>query len=278
VNKATFTYCEEDLEFIRDWAESKPSPITQRDYKRTLQQFLNFVQKNVRDCLASDLQQWLNNMKARGLSRDSLRSKAVIVKAFFSHAAALRYVEYNVMKRVKTPPAKPQAKDRILPEAKLIEVLHHPDLTTVEYLLVHTLYYTGCRISEAVNIKWSDINQNVLTVIGKGNKEREIVLPEKLLQILTEAHKQSPHKFVFTRKTGLAMDRHEASRHIKSVGAKCGIPKLSCHWFRHCHASHALERGANIKLISETLGHRSVATTSLYIHTLSDRSSGSYLA
>ena len=81
---------------------------------------------------------------------------------------------------------------------------------------------------------------------------------------------------VFTsRKGGKPLTTRAVNHMIKAAAERAGInPKVSAHWLRHGHASHALERGATLAEVKETLGHASVATTSTYLHARPDRSSG----
>jgi integrase/recombinase XerD len=217
-------------------------------------------------------------MEQRGLSADSQRSKVSAVKALFSYAHATGYLERNLLTVVATPAGKAKARDRIADEGSILAALHNPNLSGIERLFLNVLYYSGCRVSEAIALKWSDIVDGVLAVTGKGDKQREIRIPAKLQNLLDDARQSASADYIFATRTGKPVRRTQANRWIKSIGAKCGIPQLSCHWLRHCHASHSLERGADINLVSETLGHSSVAVTSKYLHSSPDKSSGDYLA
>ena len=199
------------------------------------------------------------------------------MKALFSHAVNVGYTARDLVKVVKTPAARAKANNRIVEEGGILAALHNQNLIATERLLLNVLYYTGCRVSEATNIQWSDIKDGVLTVVGKGDKERDIKLPAKLLAMLEDARLGSTDSFIFATRNGSPITRQQANRYIKSIGGKCGIPEISCHWLRHCHASHALKRGADINLVSTTLGHSSVAVTSKYLHSSPDESSGDYL-
>ena len=268
----------DDLALLKDWIGSKRSPRTRKQYHRTIVQFLSFVRLHIYNVRPSHLQHWIDDMGERGLSADSQRSKVSAVKALFSYAHKVGYLERNLIAVVKTPQAKSKARDRIADEGRILAALHNPNLTATERLFLNVLYYSGCRVSEAIALKWADIADGVLTVTGKGDKQREIKIPARLQALLDDAQQGATADYIFATRSGKPVARNQANRWIKSIGAKCGIPQLSCHWLRHCHASHSLERGADINLVSETLGHSSVAVTSKYLHSAPDKSSGDYLA
>ncbi|HEY9662329.1 MAG TPA: tyrosine-type recombinase/integrase, partial [Allocoleopsis sp.] len=84
---------------------------------------------------------------------------------------------------------------------------------------------------------------------------------------------------VFCSRRGKALSRTQVHRVVKGAAKQAGIDKpVSAHWLRHAHASHSLKRGAPINLVSQTLGHASLDTTSIYLHADPDDSSGLYLA
>lgn len=82
---------------------------------------------------------------------------------------------------------------------------------------------------------------------------------------------------VFVSRKRCALQRRQVARIVQAAGERAGLVGLSPHWFRHARASHALERGAPIHLVSQTLGHASVATTGTYLHARPDDSSALYL-
>jgi integrase/recombinase XerD len=82
---------------------------------------------------------------------------------------------------------------------------------------------------------------------------------------------------VFASRSGKPLERSRVTRIVREASQRAGITtNVSTHWLRHAHASHALDRGAPIHLVQATLGHRSVATTSRYLHARPDESSAAY--
>jgi integrase len=146
------------------------------------------------------------------------------------------------------------------------------------------LYVSGIRVSELCGLKWRDVTARTeggqITVFGKGGRTRAVLLKPKtwdqLLSIRGDAAADSP---VFrSRKGGGPLDPSQARRIVYAAGAKAGLTqKVSPHWMRHAHASHALDRNAPIHLVQATLGHASIATTGRYLHARPTESSSFYL-
>lgn len=87
-----------------------------------------------------------------------------------------------------------------------------------------------------------------------------------------------PDSPVFRSRKGGGLNTSQAWRIVKAGALGAGInPKVFCHWLRHAHASYALDRGAPIDLVQQTLGHASVATTGIYLHARPSDSSARYL-
>lgn len=155
----------------------------------------------------------------------------------------------------------------------------------VERALIKLLYYTGCRISEAVSLTWRDVHPDkegfAVTVYGKRQKTRTVHLPSHLYRELVElkAGRDAP---LVPGPNGGPMTRFDAYRIVKRVAKRAGLvkeisPKVSPHWLRHSHATHALDRGAPIQQVQATLGHASIETTARYLHIRPGRSSGDAL-
>ena len=96
-----------------------------------------------------------------------------------------------------------------------------------------------------------------------------------LMSLRGEAPDQGP---VFRSRKGGHLDESQVWRIVRKAAKRAGIEKaVSCHWLRHAHASHALDRGAPIHLVQATMGHSSISTTGKYLHARPTDSSGNYL-
>ena len=116
-------------------------------------------------------------------------------------------------------------------------------------------------------------------VFGKGGKTRVVLVKRDTWQELQALRRTAgPNDPVFRSRKGAHLTSSQLWRIIKAAAARAGLPpEVSTHWLRHAHASHALDRGAPISLVQNTLGHASVATTGRYLHARPEDSSARYL-
>ena len=151
--------------------------------------------------------------------------------------------------------------------------------------MLKLLYVSGVRVSELCGLKWCDAmarqEGGQITVFGKGGKTRTVLLKPKVWQQLLSHHAadaRRPTPSFRSRKGGGALDVSQVRRIVYAAARRAGLEqKVSPHWMRHAHASHALDRNAPIHLVQATLGHASVSTTGRYLHARPTESSGLYL-
>jgi integrase/recombinase XerD len=152
--------------------------------------------------------------------------------------------------------------------------------------MLRLLYAAGLRVSELCALKRRDLTSRgetgQVTVYGKGRKTRVVLLsPATWREIVTLLGADpAPESPVFaSQKGGGHLHPSQVLRIVKKAARRAGISAtISPHWFRHAHASHALERGCPISLVQATLGHSSVATTGRYLHARPGDSSARYLS
>ncbi|MEK6773569.1 MAG: tyrosine-type recombinase/integrase [Bdellovibrionota bacterium] len=136
-------------------------------------------------------------------------------------------------------------------------------------VLFHLLYGGGLRISEACNLTWNKIDRDrgTILVLGKGRKERLIVLPSKSLQVIKlyfKSQKNPSNNFIWGE---VALNPRTAYQMIRDLGVKTGLThRLHPHALRHSFATHLLSSGANLRTLQELLGHQSLQATQKYIH------------
>jgi site-specific recombinase XerD len=145
-------------------------------------------------------------------------------------------------------------------------------------LLLQVGYYGALRVSELASLTWDQIipretGEAQLAIVGKGDKPRNVLLPADLAAALAAM-----------RGNAAASDRvfpiteRRINYIVKATAKRAGIsPDVSAHWLRHAHASHAIDEGAPITLVSQTLGHADLKTTSVYAHAKPNDSSSRYL-
>jgi integrase/recombinase XerD len=175
---------------------------------------------------------------------------------------------------------------RKLPEVMSIEeidsLIAAIDLSKTEShrnkAIIETLYSCGLRVSELVNLRFSDLffEEGFIRVIGKGNKERLVpVSPtvEKEIGIYNDhvrrhqTIKPGNENVVFLNRRGAQLTRVMIFTIIKDLADAAGLKKsVSPHTFRHSFATHMIEGGANLRAVQEMLGHESITTTEIYTH------------
>jgi integrase/recombinase XerD len=167
--------------------------------------------------------------------------------------------------------------DALLAAPRVSEPLGHRDRTMLE-----VLYATGVRVSELINLKLTQINlnQGVLRIVGKGNRERLIPLGDEAQDWIREfidgprgeilLERQT--EYLFPTRRGDRMTRQAFWHIIKRYAAKAGISKkLSPHTVRHAFATHLLNNGADLRVVQLLLGHSDVSTTQIYTHVARER-------
>jgi site-specific recombinase XerD len=133
------------------------------------------------------------------------------------------------------------------------------------------MYSTGIRRQELLSLKVSDVDSTRMVVNirqGKGKKDRQVILHPKVLGILREYYRRySPSYYLFEGFNAQKSYSATSLINIIKKNAKAvGITKsISVHTLRHCFATHMLEKGANLKVIQQLMGHTSLKTTSIYL-------------
>ncbi len=144
--------------------------------------------------------------------------------------------------------------------------------------MAETLYSAGLRVSELVNLKISNIYDDIgfLRILGKGNKERLTPIGKSALKFIksyqyevrNHVHIKPGHEdYLFLNKLGSRISRVSIFTLIKNLALRAGIrKKISPHTFRHSFATHLIEGGADLRAVQEMLGHESITTTEIYTH------------
>lgn len=169
----------------------------------------------------------------------------------------------------------------VLTVEEIDSLLRVIDVSTAEgtrnYAIIETLYSCGLRISELTNLRFSDLylDEGFIRVEGKGSKQRLVPISATAIQKIRNwipyrnqiTIKKGSEDIVFISSRGKAISRITVFYYIKQYAAAVGLQKkISPHVFRHSFATHLLERGANIRVIQEMLGHEKITTTEIYTH------------
>ena len=271
---------ETDEQCIGMWLHGKAAN-TVSSYGREAQKFLAFVGLPLWLVTAMDVQAFADHLKASDLAPSSRGRALAAVKSLLSYGHRMGYLEFNVGANEKLPPVAETLAQRIVDAATVRRVIES-EPSARNATLLRLLYFGGFRRSEVADLRWRDLQEREVggqaTVFGKGAKTRAVVLPAHLWhELQAMRHGDADSAPVFPGRGGEPLTTSQIWRIVKAAGRRANVPGLSPHWLRHAHASHALDNGATIVTVSDTLGHANIATTSRYLHARPNDSSSLYL-
>jgi site-specific recombinase XerD len=273
---------ENDAVFIELWLSLKVSSHTRRAYAADLERFLAFVPKPLGWITLTDLQSYAAALEQGSLKPASQNRVLTAIKSLFSFGQETGYFPFNVGAAVKLRPNRDGLAQRILGESEVAKLIESAPEGRNRVLL-KLLYVSGIRVSELCGLKWCDAVPRAeggqITVFGKRGKTRTILLkPKPWMQLLSIRGDAGPVDAIFRSRKGGHLDASQVRRIVYAAAKKAGLEqKVSPHWMRHAHASHALDRSAPIHLVQTTLGHASISTTGRYLHARPTESSSLYL-
>jgi site-specific recombinase XerD len=276
------TRAKTDDQVLDSWLDSLTSDHTRRNFEVTARRFLAGLPMGLRAATVEDVRDALEAIRA-GVSEATGCQYVLRVKSFLSYAQRVGYTPFNAgaVIKVRSDASHRGANlaKRIITEVQ-VSLLIRAAPSKRDRVLLEVIYAGGLRISEAVNLTWSDVIQRddrvQLSIAGKGGKVRQVLLPEivsrSLLSLRGDAGVNDP---VFASRKGGALAERTVNDMVKRSATKAGIDvPVSPHWLRHAHGSHAIDRGATLPEVQNTLGHDNIATTSGYLHARPDSSSG----
>lgn len=248
-----------------------------------LKEFFEIRKKEITPLKVSqqDLIDFLEFIGELGLSAYSHARILSGIKAFYRFMVYEQLMDNDPSELLEAPKL-----GRKLPDTlefhEIEELLAAIDLSTPEgtrnRAMLETLYSSGLRVSELIDLKLSNIYEDIgfLRVIGKGSKERLVPIGREALKHIkiyrdqVRIHvpiKQGQEDFLFLNKRGSSLSRVMVFMIIKDLAAKIGLKKtISPHTFRHSFATHLIEGGADLRAVQEMLGHESITTTEIYTH------------
>lgn len=205
------------------------------------------------------------------LSPASRNRKIATLKSFFNWLYAERIIDKNYADQLVCPKV-PKKIPHFISVDEVISVLQYlntsPDAETqAQKTLFNLLYGGGLRISEACNLRWKDVNLNErkILILGKGQKERLIVIPEACNEVLKAQKARNKNtEYVFGEDP---LNSRKGYEFIRTLGKKVGLMNpLHPHSLRHSFATHMLASGTNLRTLQTMLGHESLQATEKYTH------------
>ncbi len=286
-------------------AERNASAHTRDGYLADLAQFVAFkwgaAARPPYPWLAAgegDARAFLSLLSKGGATPTTMRRKLSACRAFFRFLQRERELVDNPFAALKGP-----RKAKMLPKVLSVEdvrrFLARPGRDAAEGRLTaydacrdtaifEFLYSTGCRISEAVAVRWGEIDfaKGTVIVTGKGSKDRLVILGRPARDALEELRRQSAARDsaqaadgapVFARDAQHPLSARFVERRMKRYLAEAELPTdLTPHKLRHSFATHLLDAGADLRSVQEMLGHASLSTTQIYTHVSVERLKDAY--
>ena len=271
-----------DQQLIALWLKSKTRENTRTAYHAAMSDFFNYVGNvALSQITVADLENYKEHLELSGKAVGTIQLKLNAVKSLLTYSQKTGYITFNVGTVVSSPKSVNTLAERILDESEVLKLLGacKGNKTSV---MVHLLYYSAIRASELCNLKWKDFKANgatyQITVTESKSETRSIPLGKKIVGLLLDykSEEVKPDEYIFPGRDGVRMLPQSVYMTVKRLGDKVGI-KVSPHYFRHSHASHALTRGASIAVVRDTLGHANIVTTNKYTHARPNDSSSLYL-
>jgi integrase/recombinase XerC len=285
------SYLDHFLQYLT--AAKRASTLTCKSYSEDIRQFLDFADESgITEPSAvtpAVLRRYLATLQQRDFAKASRARKVASLRSFFGFLARRRFIGQSPAAGLRAPKL-----DRKLPKflrndeiealmAAPMRTGNDPALGARDVALLETLYASGMRAGELVKLNVHDIDvaQGIARVVGKGDKERIVLLGESAMtaidRYMTEARgalipedRREPALFV-NRFGGRLSDRGVRKIFDKYCSAASSSLKITPHVLRHSFATHLLANGADLRFVQELLGHSSVATTQIYTHVTPER-------
>jgi len=278
-----------DIEHFIDamWMEAGLSENTLAAYRRDLFGLADWLkQRDVELAQAArgDLLAYLGAQSASGQKPRSVARLLSSVRRFYRYLVREGLREDDPSRLIEAPRLGRSLPDT-LTEAEVDELLNAPGDSALglrDRAMLELIYATGLRVSELVGLTMTQISlqQGLVRVVGKGNKERLVPLGEEAQARIEQYLKFSrpelldgrpcDHLFVTGRRAG--MTRHAFWHIVKRYASQAGIEKhLSPHTLRHAFATHLLNHGADLRVVQLLLGHSDLSTTQIYTHVARER-------
>lgn len=289
MNENSRTYTSEIDIFIDDlWLQDGLSKNTLEAYRRDLELFSRWLEANeniaLHEVSSVTLARYFAQIATHSKPASQRRTLSTL-RRFFRYLLLQERMIRDPSLELGTPVAVERF-PRTLSETQVESLLCAPDIESIfglrDRAMLETLYASGLRVSELVNLRLSemDLTQGLLRITGKGAKERLVPLGEWALEwvrrYLAEARPlllKAPNDFVFLTRFGGPMTRQMFWTGIKAHALTAGISRemISPHTLRHAFATHLLNHGADLRVVQLLLGHADISTTQIYTHVARER-------
>jgi integrase/recombinase XerC len=286
------------------------SPYTLRNYEQTLCEFARWFEGERRHwpewvaLQRDDFRAYLRHLGRKNLGRETTRLRFSALRTFYKFLVRRGVLESTPIKNIPLP--KPEKRlPRFLTIKQMEDLLAAParlvskpvekrgrgkpveaSVPARDEAILETIYSCGLRISELCGMRAEDVDwrEQLVRVLGKGRKERQVPIGGKALQAIERYWQQlapapcgAEPVFLGSEKRRTPLAPRTLQVRLKHYLAFAGLdPKLTPHKLRHSYATHLLDAGADLRSVQELLGHANLVTTQVYTHVTTERLKKAY--
>ena len=244
-------------------------------YKREIGRFADFLDKPLVHGTPQDVTAFISKLRHRDLSSKSIQRNLSAIRSFYSYLVDQEIVNTNPATIARSPKVKRRL-PKVLDTDQAARLLDFQPQNTKEKrdkAIIELLYGSGLRLMEVVGLSIGDLDlaAGFVTVLGKGNKVRQVPLGRLCIRALEEwlaAHPSIANNApLFPSKNGTPISPRTIQKRLKDIAVvQLGDNSLHPHMLRHSYATHMLESSGDLRGIQELLGHNDISTTQIYTH------------
>lgn len=286
VTDSSKKYLEEFKIYLK--SEKNFSVHTIRAYCADVYTFLIWADNlNVDEINSKKFSEYLYFIQKINYTKTTIARKIASIRAFYKFLFQEEIIETNPADALVAP-KRPKSLPDFMSEEEVENILRNVKIETPagfrNRVIFELLWVSGMRISELSNLNYENLNleQNEIKVLGKGAKERIVLIPDKTKENLKNymnnvsdlicKTKKAPDSPLFINYNGFRLQNQSIRKALKEVVEKIELPKkITPHIFRHSFATRLLENGADLRIVQELLGHASISNTQIYTHVSSAR-------
>ena len=278
------------LEFDRNLSKH-----TLRAYTADIEHFLFWLKDvNLSEVNTNTIRLYFSQIQVFEYSKTTIARKIAAMRTFFRFLYREKIVNCNPAEAIRSP-KKPKKLPSFLNEDEVTQLFNiiepNSPTTARNRAILEVLYACGMRVSELCGLNFGNLNldENEITVFGKGAKERIVLVSERAKKYLQLYIKDFRNTYaqnneyineetpVFINNTGFRLTTRSVHKFIEKAADEIAInKKISPHVFRHSFATKLLEKGADLRIVQELLGHASISNTQIYTHVSTERLKQAY--
>lgn len=262
--------------------EKKLGDASIDNYMLDLNNFNDYIKKDLTNITTEEIIKYINDLR-KTLSPKSINRHISSLNGFYNYLVLEKVINTSPLENIsilKTNKSLP----KYLTINEVDQLLNFPLKTSFDYrnkAMLEVMYATGLRVSELVNLEYSnvDLYNSIIRVKGKGKKERIVPIGETASYYLKKYAEEYRNKLIkkdnynelFLNNHGKPISRNGFNFILENIRKETKLEKeLTPHVLRHSFATHLLEGGADIRSIQEMLGHENISTTNIYTHVVNE--------